>query len=157
MIAVSDTSPLNYLVQIGCESLLPKIYKRILVPTGVIHELSRPSAPQIVRDWAARPPDWLEIDAECGPPDSRLASLGLGEREAIQLATLLHADVVLIDERRGTRFAQRIGLSTTGTLGVLARAGQLGLIDPVSVFKRLLSETSFRASPEISAQFLGRQ
>jgi predicted nucleic acid-binding protein len=32
MIVVADTSPLNYLIQIGCESLLPVLYTRVMIP-----------------------------------------------------------------------------------------------------------------------------
>jgi predicted nucleic acid-binding protein len=41
------------------------------------------------------------------------------EREAIQLAEEQHADLLLIDERKGRRQAKQRGLKTTGTLGVL--------------------------------------
>jgi len=51
MIAVADTSPLNYLVQIGRESLLPALYKRVVVPSAVLVELSHTSAPPAIRKW----------------------------------------------------------------------------------------------------------
>lgn len=39
MIAVSDTSPLNYLALIGEIELLPRIFTRVLIPPAVISEL----------------------------------------------------------------------------------------------------------------------
>jgi predicted nucleic acid-binding protein len=36
---LADTSLLNYLLQIGCESVLPALYKRIVVPAAVLAEL----------------------------------------------------------------------------------------------------------------------
>lgn len=36
MIVVADTSPFNYLVQIECDNLLPRIYGEIIVPSGVM-------------------------------------------------------------------------------------------------------------------------
>jgi predicted nucleic acid-binding protein len=89
-------------------------------------------------------------------PDAELAFLGLGEQEAIQLAEEQHADLLLMDERRGRLEAKRCGLRTTGTLGVLLSAGELGLIDAATAYRRLLSETTFRTSAALESQFLGQ-
>jgi predicted nucleic acid-binding protein len=39
MIVVSDTSPINYLVLIELQDLLPKLFDRILIPEAVHREL----------------------------------------------------------------------------------------------------------------------
>jgi len=52
MIVVADTAPLNYLIQIDCDGLLPKLYGRIVVPTSVMQELGHAAAPQPqMRSW----------------------------------------------------------------------------------------------------------
>jgi len=156
MIVVADTSPLNYLIQIGCESLLPELYGRVLIPLGVMQELAHAEAPLTVQSWLAHVPDWVDVGPIVSSPDTKLASLGLGEREAIQLAEEQHADLLLMDERKGRLEATRRGLRTTGTLGVLLSAKELGLIDPDAAYRRLLTETTFRTSAALEAQFLGR-
>jgi predicted nucleic acid-binding protein len=156
MIVVADTSPLNYLIQIDCDHLLPRLYGRIVVPSGVMRELGHVGAPAEVQAWLARVPSWIDVSAAHFLPDADLAFLGLGEREAIQLAEEQHADLLLIDERKGRSEANRRGLRTTGTLGVLLSAGELGLIDAETAYRRLLTETSFRTSAALEAQFLGR-
>jgi predicted nucleic acid-binding protein len=156
MIVVADTSPLNYLIQIDCDSLLPRIYGHIIVPAGVMQELSHAGAPAAVNLWLTRVPSWIEVRAISLPVDAELAFLGLGEREAIQLAVEQRADLLLIDERKGRLEAKRRGLMTTGTLGVLLSAGELGLVDSAEAYRRLLAETSFRTSAELGAQFLAR-
>jgi predicted nucleic acid-binding protein len=130
MIVVADTSPLNYLIQIQCEHILPRLYRAVVVPIGVIEELRSPKAPLAVKAWIDRVPDWLEVHSLASPPDPELNHLGRGEREAIQLAEERGASLLLIDERKGQSEATRRGLSTTGTLGVLLDAGEAGLIDP---------------------------
>lgn len=156
MIVVADTSPLNYLLQVRCESVLPSLYKQILVPSAVLAELGHPDAPAVVSSWLARLPKWIEVRQPSSSPDASLAILDPGEREAIQLAQEHRARLLLIDERRGRLEARRRGLATTGTLGVLLAAGQRGLIDAKAIYQQLSTKTNFRSSPELESRFLER-
>ncbi|MGH9611417.1 MAG: DUF3368 domain-containing protein, partial [Bryobacteraceae bacterium] len=133
MIVVADTSPLNYLIWVECDRLFHDVYGLIVVPAGVMQELDHARAPSPVRAWLARLPGWVEVQRTVAAPDPGLSDLGLGEQEAIQLAEEQHADLLLIDERKGRQAAKRRGLRTTGTLGVLLAAGQLHLTDPETV------------------------
>ena len=74
--------------------------------------------------------------------------LGLhqGEAAAIALAVSLHADLLLMDERRGVKVARGKGFRVTGTLGLLEMAAQQGLVDFAEAAERL-RQTTFR-SPE---------
>ncbi len=157
MIVVADTSPLNYLIQIECDNLLLQLYERVLIPRAVMKELSHPSSPISVRSWLAAVPEWAEVRETNVQPDPTLSVLDIGEREAIQLAQESHADLLLIDERKGRAEAKRRGLATTGTLGVLLSAGELGFVDPKAACQRLLTETSFRITPELREKFFGSQ
>ena len=60
MIVISDTSPINYLILIDEIGLLPKLYDRIVVASGVLEELVAGSAPEKVKHWLDEKPDWLE-------------------------------------------------------------------------------------------------
>jgi len=59
MIAVSDTSPICYLILIGEIDILPKLYSQALVPPAVVAELLHEDAPGAVRSWAANLPSWI--------------------------------------------------------------------------------------------------
>ena len=61
MIVVADTSPINYLIQLGHIDFLQQLYKRIVIPHAVLDELLNPKAPAPVRAWALNPPGWLEF------------------------------------------------------------------------------------------------
>ncbi len=156
MIVVADTSPLNYLLQIGCIDLLPKLYGRIVLPDAVLKELSHPGAPLPVRKWTTQIPSWAEIGKSAFPTDITLAFLGIGEREAIQFAQENQADLILIDERKGSVEAERRGLRVTGTLGVLLAAATSGFVDARQAYRRLIERTSFRSSPTLEAKFLAQ-
>jgi predicted nucleic acid-binding protein len=108
-----------------------------------MQEMGHGGAPAIVREWLTRVPTWIDVCLTVSVPDAELASLGLGEREAIQLAEEQHADLLLIDESKGGLEAKRRGLRTTGTLGVLLSAGELGMIDSETAYAGYLPRPLF--------------
>ena len=124
MIIVADTSPINYLTLIQEVDILPKIYGRVVIPPTVREELVRASAPQLVRSLINHLPIWLEVRSPLAVPDSSLAKLDAGERDAITLATELHADRLIVDEREGRREAERRGIPVIGTLGRCAQTAR---------------------------------
>ena len=144
-LVIADTGPINYLILIGHVDLLPRICEKVTLPTAVQMELSGRGAPPPVQRWIADPPTWLEIIQ--APPVVAAKGIHPGEAEAIALAVLLRADLLLMDDRRGISAARRQGLVVTGTLGVLDVAADRGLID-FSQAIRKLEITSFRR-PEI--------
>jgi hypothetical protein len=72
MIVVADTSPLNYFLQIKCESLLPSLHQHVLVPPAVLHELIHPDAPEVVAQWLLHLTDWIEVRRTAAPADAAL-------------------------------------------------------------------------------------
>lgn len=153
MIVVSDTSPLNYLILIGQACLLEALYGRVLIPRAVWSEFQSAGAPERVREWMAKRPEWVEVH-EVPDPDPALR-LDPGEREAVTLAERLKADLVLLDERRGRDAARARGLSVVGTLGVLEAGAEEGLIDLRDSVARL-RRTSFRAPAALLEEMLER-
>jgi predicted nucleic acid-binding protein len=152
MIVIADTSPLNYLVLIGEQEVLPALFNQIIIPETVFRELQATVTPQAVREWVTSRPRWLEIRKTTKEPDSGLSHLDVGEREAIQLAEELGADLLLVDEKAARREAAKRHLSTSGTLGVLDRAAEKGLIDFSKALQRL-KQTSFYLSPSVECFF----
>jgi predicted nucleic acid-binding protein len=154
-LVVADTSPIFYLLSIGHIGLLPRLFGRV-VPDAVHRELCHHRAPQLVRDWVAGLPGWAEVTQVDAIDDAELQSLGAGERAAITLALSIAADLILIDERKGTAAALGKGFDVTGTLGVLRLAGRLGLVDLADSFARL-KHTNFRYRQEVMDELLNRQ
>jgi predicted nucleic acid-binding protein len=148
IVVVADTSPLNYLIQINCDHVLPALYERVFVPSAVVEELGHPRAVAAVREWLTRVPSWLVVEQVAEAADARLARLDPGERQAIQLAKREHADLVLMDEKLGVRIAREQGLAVTGTLGVLLQAARRGLVDVERALTDL-QDTDFRCSRRV--------
>jgi predicted nucleic acid-binding protein len=64
------------------------------------------------------------------------------------LATHLGAELVLMDDRTGVAAARALGLAVTGTLGLLDRAAQRGMIDLGAAFA-LLRATNFHCKADL--------
>jgi predicted nucleic acid-binding protein len=146
---------LNYLVLIGRIDLVPQLFGGLSIPTVVRDELADPMTPAAVRAWIAAPPGWLFIMSAPTGADAALASLDDGERAAIALATAINADLLLMDDRAGVIVARAQGIEVTGTLGVLDRAAQHGLIDLATAFAALQA-TNFHIRQDLLEVLLAR-
>ncbi|MBB5064383.1 DUF3368 domain-containing protein [Granulicella mallensis] len=148
MIVVADTSPLNYLVQMGKEVLLHEIYGSVIVPPAVVSELRHAGAPDVVRNWAFCLPDWVTIDSIFNMDKTLPVVLGQGEREAISLAIKLSATFVLLDDGAGRKAAKHRSLIPAGTLAVLIQASERGLLHLPSAIAELRG-LGFRVSDDL--------
>jgi predicted nucleic acid-binding protein len=158
MIVVSDTTPLRHLIAIGEAELLARLYETVIVPGMVWAELQAESTPLTVKTWLAAAPDWLEIRSSSArfPYDPALDALDAGEREAIQLALELGADLLLVDDREARSFALRRQLPVTGTLGVLERADVVGILGDLPSALARLEASGFYLSVRLRDSFLAR-
>jgi hypothetical protein len=81
MLAVADTSPINYPALLERTALLPRLYTRMVLPPAVIRELLDTEAPEAVRSWAADLPPWCEMRHPAFLSGSEtLGYLGAGSR-----------------------------------------------------------------------------
>ena len=119
---VADTSPLVALHQISLLSILPAFFGVVLIPPAVAQEAISVN----LESWMEIRP--LQNDI---PAVVRRADLGLGETEAISLAIEIKASRLIIDDSKARRLATSLGLSITGTTGLLLAAKQKGLIPSV--------------------------
>jgi predicted nucleic acid-binding protein len=148
-LVIADTGPINYLLLIGHIEILPALFERVILPSAVKSELADPNTPPLVRTWIADPPSWVEVrHTDNSLTDDSMAELGAGETAAITLAAEIHADLLLMDDRRGVTAALQRGLTVTGTMGLLARAAKRGILDLAEAFDRL-KRTNFRYRQEI--------
>jgi uncharacterized protein len=120
-IAVFDAGPLIAFHQINRLELLRDLFGRVVAPPAVAQEVA-PSLGTL--------PHWIEEQAIFKlPPFSR--SLGAGERAAIALTIELHAEFVVLDDWDARSSAIELGLRVIGSLGLLVRAKESGLIGEV--------------------------
>lgn len=152
-IIVSDTSPLQLLIQVGEVHILERLFGQVVLPPEVVAEMTHPNAPVVVRGFIASLPAWVRTQA----PTLRLAlpTLDPGEVAAISLAIEL-AVPLLIDERSGRAVATAHGVSVIGAIGVLERAADTGLIPDLSAVHNLIRTLPFRVADSILQASLAR-
>lgn len=118
-IIIVDTSVLIALEKIELLQILCKIYKEIILPNAVVKEFGNVSINcHSVRTVESRLTNILMRDL----------NLGKGESEVIALAYETNFKV-LIDDLKARKVAEDLGLSVSGSIGVLLKAEKLGLIE----------------------------
>jgi predicted nucleic acid-binding protein len=128
---MSDTTPLISLLKIGQLELLREVYQTIIIPEAVFAEIEKGKDKPYYTDISQL--GWMSIQEI---KDKKVLSyffdLDAGEAEVIVLATEIEADLVIIDETLGRRFARHAGLKVTGTIGILIKAKEIGLVEKIS-------------------------
>lgn len=91
-------------------------------------------------------PRWLHIQAPAHL--ETIPDLHSGECAAISLARELDADLLLIDEMDGRSAALARNLRVAGTIGILERAAEAGILDLAAAFARI-KQTDSWVSPDL--------
>jgi predicted nucleic acid-binding protein len=149
VIVISDNSALSALAEAGLLELLPRMFGVVVIPESVRRESGHPRAPKPLRDWVSKPPEWLQIVPD--PADLLTETQGLGPGEAASI-TLAWANrkfaKLILDEKRGRRVAEALGLPKTGVLGMIGEAAGLGWLDFEETIERI-QQTGFHMNDTV--------
>jgi len=111
---------------------------------------------EIALEFSESLPEWVIIENVKNKKYQQLLDLylDLGEASAIALA-LEKVDVLLIlDDLKGRKEAEKLGFRITGTLGILFKAKREGLITELKSYIEKLKAVGFRISPKIEEDIL---
>ena len=126
-----NSTPLVAFWSIARLDILQSLFGEILIPPAVREEFlsaEKESRRKVLRDEA-----WIHvIDLENPNRVGAFAGLDVGEAQVLALAEEQAAALVLIDERKARRYAERLGLPLSGTLGVLLLAKEEGIIPAIA-------------------------
>lgn len=150
IVVVTDCSPIRALHHLALLSLCRDLYGSVIVPEAVRRELQKPTTRCSTIEITDFP--GFEVRAPHSKPNDFgvPSDLDVGETEAITLAAELHADLLLMDERKGTRAARRMGLATIGVIGMLLEAKRKSLVDRVTpLVDRLAKDLKFYVAPSL--------
>jgi uncharacterized protein len=141
---ICDTSPIQYLHQIGQLSLLPALAGNVIVPPYVVREL------EVGMDLGINLPDirvlnWITVRSPLSVAALPLVKdLGPGETQVLALALELPNAVVILDDNLARQVARSLDISLMGTLGVLLDAKRARMIPAITPMLDQLQALSFR-------------
>ncbi len=152
MILVSDAAPLIFLAKLDRLELIKKLFgEAIFIPKRVADEVLNPPLPPDEELTLQRFLQSVHIIYVHVSPKNQ-TSLSLADLSVCQLAVEQKADVVLSDDKLLRRLLQAEGLTPLGTLGLLIRAMEKGVLSKSDVRRclgELIKKHRFRISIEL--------
>lgn len=143
-IIISDTSCFILLTNIGELDLLHKVYNQVVTTVDIAIEFGEPL------------PEWVEILQVNNTARQEILELQLdkGESSAIALALETPNSLIILDDYKARKIAQRLHIAFTGTVGVIIKARLKGIIPSVKPLLEKIKATNFRLSADIEHQIL---
>jgi predicted nucleic acid-binding protein len=124
---VVDASPLIHLSRTGNIDLLKSLGPTIVVPASVYDEVRAKASDESAH--VIQETSWLHcVPKSPIPADIARWSLGAGESAVLAWARSHSGCIAILDDGKGRKLAQDLGLPLIGTLGIVLRAKRRGLI-----------------------------
>ncbi len=143
-IVVSDTSCLIVLSKIGKLDILRKLYSEIII------------TPEIANEFGDELPAWISEVSVTDVQKQKILEIEVdrGEASAIALSIEINADLIIVDDFKARKVSNHLGLTITGTLGVLVKARNSNLFPSIKPVIEDLNNTNFRVSTELIEEML---
>lgn len=141
--AVTNSTCLIGLERIGQLDLLPQVFSVVFAPPTVAVEVQTPLT-------------WLTIQAveNLAFVTVLKTQMDEGEAEAIALAMELDDVILILDDKKARRVAQQLKLKVIGTVGMLLRAKNQGVITEIKPLLTELVQAEFRITNAILQEAL---
>jgi hypothetical protein len=153
---VADSGPLIALARLDLLDLPARYFQPVLVTSSVWLEVTcKPGVDEAPRLSSAAESHLFRVvpDPAAIPAALPRTSIDAGERSAIALAIEREA-MLLLDDRRARRIAAESGRPVIGTLGLLVRAREEGLVTALRPLIEQLRSTGYFISDELVAEVL---
>lgn len=114
------------------------------------------TTPEIAKEYGEKLPDWIKVESVYDKKYQEFleTQVDLGEASAIALAKEYDDVLLLLDDLKARKLANRLNLKMTGALGIIHKAKQSGLIDKVKPLIEKLLLTNFRISDKVIEEIL---
>lgn len=141
-IVIADTSCFIFLDKIGETGLLKSLFKSV-VTTSVV-----------AAEFGTELPEWVDVRNVLNIHFQTILDVDPGEASAIALAMESEPSLLILDDNKARKTAQRLNLNYTGTLGIFLKAKQAGIIPSVKSVLEKVQQTNFRYSHHVFQEIL---
>lgn len=143
-VVIADTSCFILLDKIGEIGLLQKVFSSIITTQIIATEFGK------------QLPDWITILPVQNISYQTLLELeiDLGEASAFALTLEYTSSLLIIDDLKARRLADKLLLNYTGTLGVILKAKELKLLSSIKPLLSKIQLTNFRFSEKVLNEIL---
>ncbi len=141
---IADASCFILLDKIDSLSLLQNLFKTIT------------TSPEIAKEFGKPLPEWVQIKAvqDKNFQSALFLQVDAGEASAIALAAENQPSLLIIDDLKGRKLAQRLNLTITGTLGLILTAKKEGVLPRIKPIFDKIQATNFRIAPSLLQNIL---
>jgi len=111
---------------------------------------------EVSKEFGKTVPDWIEVRKVSDNKYLKLMKnfVDLGEASTIALAVETDDIVIILDDLKARKLAQKLNLKIAGTIGVLVKARKRNIITSTQEVLNKLRNEGFRISDEIEKEFL---
>ena len=147
---VVNSTPIIALAEIGHLDILKQVYGEITIPVAVRDEVTIKDTQLLDGN------DWIKVIPITNNTAKEMFTSALhdGEVEVMLLTKEINADLAIIDDGLARRHAKYLGITITGTLGVLLRAKDLDIVKEVRPILNDLIQTGFYISDDVRDEVL---
>ena len=138
-IIISDTSCLIILDKIDELELLMEVGRKIFV------------TPIILKEFGKSLPEWISVLSSKNSNYQQILEMDLdeGEASAIALSIDMENTILILDDLKGRKIAEKLNLRYSGTFGLIIKAKQLGAINKVKPILDKIKSTNFRFNEKL--------
>ncbi len=138
-VVIADTSCFILLDKIGEIELLKKLFTSITTTETIAAEFRKPL------------PQWVNILPVQNTPYQHLLEIEIdeGEASAFALSVEYSNSLLIIDDMKSRKLAEKLFLNYTGTLGILLKAKEWNILSSVKPILEKIQLTNFRFSQKV--------
>lgn len=143
-VVIADTSCFILLSKIDEFKLLNGLFDEV-VTTG-----------EVVQEFGQDLPSWIKVESVKDKKYQAALELEVdkGEASAIALSFEKSGSILVLDDLQARKVAKKLGIKYTGTLGIIARAKNEGVVESVKPIIEKIRNTNFRFSESVFSTIL---
>ncbi|MEE4285084.1 MAG: DUF3368 domain-containing protein [Mariniphaga sp.] len=138
-IIISDTSCLILLSKINELDILKQVGSEIFI------------TPEIKNEFGLEIPSWVMIKSPKDKHYQRILEMDLdtGEASAIALSFEISHAILILDDQKARKTAEKLNLRFSGSFGLILRAKQMGKVKKIRPLIEKIKKTNFRFSEQL--------